>query len=386
MSKRAHGEGTITQRKTGRLAGFWEGAVTTPEGRKHVYARTQQECRQKVKQLLRNLEQGLPVAPKRQSVAQFLEKWLEDVAKVTVRPNVYVRYRINVHRHLIPAIGKKQLTALTPQDLQRVYARKLQDGLAPRTVHQMHTVLHNALGHAVKWGLVGRNVSDIATPPRVPRSDIKPLSAGEVRQLLSAVRDDHWLDSLCTLTVTTGLRLAEVLGLRWGDVDMTAGTLRVRRQIQRVAGLGLIELEPKSATSRRLIRLTPVGVAALKRQRVRTMEMRLAAGDRWDEHDLVFPNSLGRPKEARAIEKRFVDLLAKAGLPRVRFHDLRHSAATLLFSLGTHPKVVQEILGHSGIGITMNLYTHHMPVLHDEAMANLGQLLAEQQPQTLTQL
>ena len=244
----------------------------------------------------------------------------------------------------------------------------------------MHLVLHNALGHAAKWGLVGRNICDVVTPPRIPRAEITPLAPDEVRSLLAAVQADLKLDSLCSLTVTSRLRLGEVLGLHWQDVDLVEGSIRVRRQLQRVAGIGVVELEPKSSTSRRLVRLTPVGTAALKRQRVRVKEMRLLTGETWDERDLVFPNTIGRPLEPRAVEKRFTDFLENAGLPRIRFHDLRHSAATLLFSLGTHPKVVQEILGHSGIGITMNLYTHHMPVLHDEAMRQLGQLLAPEHP------
>lgn len=210
-----------------------------------------------------------------------------------------------------------------------------------------------------------------------PATHISPLDADQATRLLEATLSNPWLDFIVALALTTRMRLGELIGLRWSDVDLAGGLIQVKRQIHRVPAHGLIELEPKSVSSSRVIKLTAMGAAALQRQSIRVKEMRLLAGPAWQEHDLVHPNSLGKPREPRSVEHRFVNALAELGLPRVRFHDLRHSAATLLLKGGIHPKVVQEILGHSHISVTMNLYTHYLPVLHEEAMTRLDTILGK---------
>lgn len=272
------------------------------------------------------------------------------------------------------ALGKKRLASITPQDCQWLYRRKLDAGLAPRTVKHIHEVLHNALADATAWGLVPRNVADLASPPRVPEQEQHALTPEQARRLLAAVQGTQ-LDCIVSLALTTGMREGELLGLRWSAVDLEAGVLRVSRQLQRVARQGILESEPKTKRSRRPLLLTPIGIKALERQREMVEGMRLAAGPRWEECDLVHPNRYGRPLETSRLWTRFDKVRTELGLPDVRFHDLRHSTATLLLSLGIHPKVVQEILGHSQIGITLDLYSDHVPAMHSDAMERLNGLL-----------
>jgi integrase len=177
------------------------------------------------------------------------------------------------------------------------------------------------------------------------------------------------------LAVTTGMRQSELLGLTWSDVDLDAGTVHVRRQLIWTPGRGPSFSEPKTAKGRRVIRLPHIAAEALRAHRRQQLEERLALGAAWEDHDLVFPNEVGRPVERNNLVKRsFLPLLAKAGLPRIRFHDLRHTAATLLLSLGEHPKVVQERLGHSTISVTLDVYSHVLPDLQRQAASKLDGL------------
>ena len=232
MGKRANGEGSITQRKDS----VWQAAVTTPNGRKYLYGKTKRECQLKLREALRNQEEGLPVAPKKQTVAQFLAAWLADVAKPNTRPGVCARYEMNCRNHIVPELGKLQLASLTPQDVQGLYNLKLQT-LSPRTVKHIHELLHNALNHALKWGLVPRNVCDAVKSPRIPLQEVKPFNVEQARAFVAAVQGDPW-EALYVIAITTGLRQSEIIGLKWQDIDLSAGTLRVVRNIQRAKGLG----------------------------------------------------------------------------------------------------------------------------------------------------
>jgi len=277
--------------------------------------------------------------------------------------------------HAIPALGKRPLARVEPQDLQRLYSRKLEEGLAARTVGKLHVVLHRALQDAVRWGLVGRNVCDAVRPPKVHAQEMRTLSPDEARQFLAAAEGDA-LEALYVLAITSGLRQGELLALKWQDVDLEAGQLQVRRTIARVNGRGFVEQEPKSARSRRSIALTPLAVDALRRHRARQLERRMIALV-WEENDLVFANEVGRPIEAQNLVRRsFHPLLKRAELQRVRFHDLRHTAATLLLAQGVHPKVVQEMLGHSTVSLTLDTYSHVMPNMQAEAAAKMQAALS----------
>ena len=374
--RRGHNEGSIYQRKDGRWAAVLDlGYQGGRRKRKALYGRTRREVQQKLFATRRALQEGLPVTSERQRLDQFLVRWLEDVACPSLRPRTYTRYREILMCHAIPALGNRPLARITPQDLQRLYSRKLQEGLAARTVGKLHVVLHRALQDAVRWGLVGRNVCDAVRPPKVHPREMRALSADESRQFLAAAQGDP-LEALYTLAVTTGLRQGELLGLKWQDVDLEAGQLQVRRTIARVNGQGFVEQEPKSARSRRSIALAPLAVNALDRHHTRQLEKRLKALV-WEENDLVFANEVGRPIEAQNLMRRsFYPLLERAELQRMRFHDLRHTAATLMLAQGVHPKVVQEMLGHSTVSLTLDTYSHVMPNMQAEAAAKMQMALS----------
>ncbi|MDP6494857.1 MAG: site-specific integrase, partial [Dehalococcoidia bacterium] len=289
-----------------------------------------------------------------------------------LRTTTFRRYEEYVRLHVVPHIGRVRLSRLTPQHIQELYSRKLDEGLSPTTVHHLYAVLHRALHQALKLGLVARNVTEAVEPPRPVRSEHLALTPGQARELLAAARSDR-LEGLYVLALTSGMRQGELLALRWPDVDLDGGKARVRSTLLRDGTLG----EPKTSKGRRQITLLAVTIEALRRHRLRQYGDRLSVGPAWTDRDLVFTNAVGNFLDANNLRHRaFPALLKRAGVPRIRFHDLRHSTASLLMSIDVHPKVVQELLGHSQIAITMDTYSHLMPNLQREAMEGLDRLLA----------
>ena len=274
---------------------------------------------------------------------------------------------------LVPALGRLPLQKLAPQHVQAFLNEKLASHLSPRTVQYLRAVLRRALGQAVKWGLVPRNVATLVDPPHVSRPLIEPLTPEEARVLLAAAKGDR-LEALFTVAMAVGLRRGEALGLRWPDVDLERGELRVQRALQRIDGK-LELVEPKSAMSRRAIRLPQVVIEALRTHRVRQLEERLRGGSQWREQGFVFTTSVGTPLDHGTVIRRFHSILEKAGLRRQRFHDLRHCCATLLLVQGVHPRVVMEILGHSKVSVTLDTYSHVLPVLHGDAAERMDAVL-----------
>jgi len=246
--------------------------------------------------------------------------------------------------------------------------------LASRTVRHCHAVLHNALNEAVRQGLLDRNPSSDVTAPRIVRKELHTLSRGQVKQLLSVSEGGRW-HALWGLLVTTDLRLGEACALRWSDVDFVRGVATVQRSVQRQKGKGLMYVEPKTAGSRRAIRLPQGTVDMLKAHWDIVEHIRGSAGEPWREHSLIFPALTGGPLDPSRVNTALHNDLHRAGLPRLRVHDLRHMAATLLLEEGTHPKVVQDLLGHSTIAMTLDLYSHVTPRLQEEATARMQELL-----------
>lgn len=267
------------------------------------------------------------------------------------------------------------LTRLSPQHLQRLYATKLET-LSPTTVNHVHAVLHKALSNAVRWGAVNRNVADLVDPPRNRPFEIATLTAHEARTFLDAASGNR-LEALFVLAVTTGMRQGELLGLRWRDVDFDACALQIRGSMQATPD-GLRIMEPKTRTSQRRVTLSREPVDALRRHRVAQAEERLQLGAAWEDNGLVFANVVGRPIAAGNLLRRsFEPLLKRAGLPRIRFHDLRHTSATLLLGRGIHPKIVAEMLGHSRVGTTLDRYSHVTPTMQREAAEAFDLILGQ---------
>lgn len=361
--KRGNGDGTIRQRADGR----WEARLVGGDGkRKSIYAWKRADLVARLRPLQRNSDLGLPSRSDRLTTREFLTNWI-DGARANLRPTTALRYQGLIRRHLIPRLGSIPLTRLAPRDLTSCYAAMIDDGLAPRTAGHAHRVLGRALRDAADEGLVGRNVARIARAPRVPHQEMKALDADQSHRLLAAAGGDR-LEALYLLALSTGARQGELLALRWSDVDLDAGIVRIRRALVRTPS-GLAFAEPKTATSRRAIPIGRSTVDALRAHRQRQAEERLS--------ELVFANTLGGPINAgELLRAHFYPLLRRAGLPRVRFHDLRHTAATLMLAQGIHAKIVAERLGHSTPMLTLNVYSHVTPTMQRAAADGLDALLA----------
>jgi integrase len=265
------------------------------------------------------------------------------------------------------------LARVAAPKVQELLNDKLDEGLSPRTVQYIHAVLRGCLRQAVDWDLLPRNVATMAKPPKVCRKEVEPFDIEGVRRLLEALRGDR-LEALYSVALAVGLRRGEALGLKWDDVDLDDGSLKVRRALQALKG-GIKFVEPKSARSRRVIALPSIAVQALRRHRAWQSQERLLAGSRWQDQGLIFTSTIGTPIHPRNLVRHFHGVLEAAGLPRKRFHDLRHTCASLLLVQGVQPRVVMEILGHSQISITMDTYSHVMPTLQQDAASRMNALL-----------
>ena len=374
MSKRGQNEGSIYKRNDGRWVAVVNlGYQNGRRGRKSFYGDTRREVQERLTQVLRDQQQGLPVATERQTVGQFLQNWLIESVKPAVRPMSYIRYEQLVRIHLSPALGKIPLQKLAPQHVQALLNQKLAEGLSPRTVQYVRATLRFALNQALRWGLVARNAAALVDSPQVKRPEIGILDVDQARKLLESVKG-HRLEALYSVALALGLRQGEALALRWQDVNFENQTLRVTAALQRIDGR-LQFVEPKTSQSRRTINLPAVIVTALREHRIRQLEEKLFAGSRWQESGLLFTSSIGTPLDGCNVTKGFQKMLERAGLPKIRFHDLRHTCASLLLAQGVHPRAIMETLGHSQISLTMNTYSHVMPAIRKEVADRMDEIL-----------
>jgi integrase len=368
MKRRANGEGSVHQRTDGR----WQASMSLPNGkRKHFLAKTRAEASAKLTAALAEQGKGIPVISSNQTVGQYLQSWLASV-KGSVRPRAYESYDLNVRR-LTPLVGKRRLTSLTPAMIERAYADLADAGLGRRSIVQAHTVLHNALKKATRWGLLGRNPADLVDVPRPERTEMKTLTAEQVR-LLFATTEGTDFGAHLVLLASTGLRLGESLGLQWEDFDFDNNRLVVRRSLQRQKGGGLLLVEPKTSRSRRTVYFPPGTGAVLRDHRRRQAERRLQLGSAWHDHGLVYCREDGSMIDPGSVSHRLERVLKDASLPKIRVHDLRHTTATLLLGKGENPKIVQELLGHSTIAITLDIYSHVTPAMHESAASKMQDL------------
>lgn len=362
MAKRGNGEGSIYQRKSD---GRWVGSITLPDGtRRAFYGKKRAEVAEKINIALNDLRRGMLPMNVNTTVQEYIEQWLEDIHKPTVKLSTYNHYKILLRLYIVPGLGYIKLQSLTPQQVQTFYSKKLNEGLSPKSINNIHGLLHRALSNAVKWNIVPRNVCDAVTPPRLRRKEKTVLTPEQARTLLQTIKN-HRMEALLTLALVTGMRCGELLGLRWQDINLTNCSLQVKRTVSYVKGHGRIESEPKTEKSRRQIMLPLFVVETLIRHKALQDEQR-GKTEKWAEKDLVFTNAEGNYIGVTTIREAFNRVLKEAGLPHIRFHDLRHSAATILLSRGTHPKVVQEILGHSQISMTLDVYSHVLPSMQED--------------------
>jgi integrase len=362
--RRGNNEGSIYRRKDG----YWVGqyGVETATGRKtrYIYGKRREEVREKLTRAIADRDGGFVYDAGNMTVGEYLDSWLNDSVRDTVRRRTWERFEQFVRVHLTPALGKIKLAKLTPAHVRGLYRDRLNSGLAPRTVLHTHRVFSKALKQAAADGLIPRNPTAPVKPPQPRREEIRPLNREQVRALFEAASGDR-LEALYVLAVTAGLRRGELQALKWEDVDLEAGMIQVRRTLSEPKG-GYIFEAPKSGKGRQ-IRLTQRASEALRSHRKRQLEEKLRVGGLWQDHGLVFPSQVGTPLLGGNLNRAFKALLQRAGLPEIRFHDLRHTCATLLLRQGVNPKFVQELLGHADISLTLNVYSHVLPDMGDAA-------------------
>jgi integrase len=386
--KRGNNEGSIVRRKDG----LWMAQMTVgrnPETgkskRSTFYGKTRKDVADKLAKALRDQQQGVFVEPHKLILSEWLDKWLWDYKKPRLRSTTFDNYEMLIRCHLKPALGNMALRTLRPEHLQHFYNEKGKEGLSPRSVQLMHTVLHGALSQAEKNQLVARNVSKLTERPQGVRRDVQTLTADQVAtSLLPALKDDR-LFAVIYLAFGTGLRRGELLALRWQDVDLKEGVLQVRQTLARVntydekGGMKKTQLifqEPKTAQSRRYVPIPEACMVALNRHRAQQAEERLLLGPGYEDHGLVVCQPDGRPIDPRNFLRYFKKILKQAGLPDIRLHDARHTFATMMLELGESPKTVQTMLGHSRVGITLDIYTHVSLELEKKAAAKLNAALS----------
>jgi integrase len=372
--KRGNGEGSIHRRKGGGWCAQY--TVYTAKGRKRktLYGKTRVEVGRKLAQALSDREGNITFDAGNQTVGEYLDRWLKDLIKDTVRQSTFERYEQIIRLHVKPTLANLKLKVLAPSHVQGLYRERLDSGLSPSTVQKIHTVLHKALDQAVRWSLVPHNPTEIVKAPRSAPEEIRPLNREQTKTFLEVARGERF-EALYVLSVTTGLRQGELLGLKWDDVDLENHLVRVRRTLVRNNGR-LFLGEPKTKRSRRTVRLTETATEALKEHLARQLEQMECLGDLYEDQGLVFATQRGTLVNPSNLRKRsFTPLLEKTGLPTIRFHDLRHTCATLLLSRNVNPKIVSEMLGHATIAITLDTYSHVLPNMQDGAARALQEAL-----------
>jgi integrase len=357
--RRGNKEGSIYKRKDGR----WCAQVSVNGKRLTKYGKTQTEVREWLKETINQADHGIAVTP--QTLGEFLPAWLEAI-KSSVRLNTYKTYRTLIVHHIIPDLGEIKLQELRPDHIQRFYTAKLESGASRSTVRMCHAILHRALDGAVKWGLLARNVCDAVNQPKAKQTEMSVWDPNQVAQFLQAAQGHRW-EALFYLAVTTGLRQSELMGLFWTDLDWDARKLRIQRQCYRGR---LTEL--KRSSSRRPVALGELAIQKLRERQ--EIQMHEREHPDWEEQGFIFTRQGGDPVSRSMLYRTFLKLAEEAGLPRIRFHDLRHTAATLMLTRGIHPKVVSELLGHSNIGMTLNIYSHVLPSLQEDVAAHFDDL------------
>ncbi len=366
--RRGNLEGSIQQRPNGR----WRVQVSIQGKRLSFSAKTRSECQQWLKNTLKQIDAGLTFAGAQQTLLEYLEGWLVSI-KSTIRPHTWSQYSSGVYFHIAPVLGKITLMDLQADKIQQFYDCKLKSGSGKRTVEILHSILHKALEQAVKMGIIGRNPTDATNPPRPSEKEMKFLDESQVSQLLLTAKGDRD-EALYYLAIATGLRESELLGLQWGDLDWQKQTLKVQRQAKREGRDEGYFAPLKTRAGRRTLVLGKKMIERLREHYDRQCyEIRLEKN--WKNLDLIFPSTTGTPQNQANLYRRFIDLVERAGLPRIRFHDLRHAAASLMLNHGVPVIIVSRRLGHSKVSITLDIYGHMFPEMQNEAAEMIDDLI-----------
>jgi len=369
--KRGNNEGSIYKRKNGS----WRAQVTLQGKRLTYSAKTKKDGQRWIRQMLEEIDNGLIYDSTRITLEKFVKDWLVSV-EPTIRYNSFRQYRQITSQHIIPVLGKIRLRDLKPNHIQQLYDGMVEKGFGLRTVQLVHSVIHRILVHAVKLGVILRNPDDATTPPKTRPKEMRHFDESQVQQFLiiAQMHSDRFY-ALFYLAIATGMRQGELLGLKWRDVDWEQGSLQVRRQLTKKKGGGYEFTAPKTKAGIRRIDLGTASIEVLREHRQAQYLFYSKLDEKWQDNDLVFPSQIGTPADRDNLRRHFKYLLREAGLPEIRFHDLRHTAASLMLNNNVPVIVVSRRLGHAKPSITLDIYGHLIPAKQREAASLMDQLL-----------
>lgn len=377
---RGKNEGTIQQRENGT----WRAQVTLQGRRLNFTGKTRRECQEWIKKTNNEIDKGMTFASTTVTLSDYLQGWLNSI-KASKSKNTWLSYEQLMRNHVLPVIGKVKLKDLSPDKIQTFYNHLMATDVGDQSIIKIHIMLHSALEQSVKVGLSIRNATNGAIPPKPPVKEMAILEESQVSQMLVAAQGSR-LESLLQLTVATGMRQMELLGLKWTDLDWIKKTVRVERQLERSTAYEVRFVRPKTNHGRRTLALGDQTMAALRRQYENQNEERMVAGEGWNENGLIFTTKVGTPINCRNLLRDFKLLLQKAGLPEIRFHDLRHTAASLMLNHNIPVIVVSRRLGHAKPSITLDVYGHLFPSFQAEAAQQIDDFITPIEIHTLNQL
>lgn len=375
-SRRGNHEGSIyrrasDQRWVGQLLLGYDG-LGRPI-RRFVTAKTRSEVAQKLKQLRRQFDDGLTVPDAGLKLEALSERWFENVLRHQVAPSTFSNYQAVTVKHIVPALGKKKISALMVTDVDRLLSSKIDSGLSTSTVRRIRAVLSQCLDQGIRWGVVSRNVASHSRAPRETRKEGRTLSPEQAKQFLAYLKG-HRNEALYAVMLSTGLRRGEALGLMWKDLDRDSGVLQIRRQLKREGGT-LVTVDTKTSRSRRSVNLPPPMLKALLWHERRQETERTALGTSWIKTDFIFTSAVGTPIDPRNFYREFTKICRDAGMGDWHPHELRHSAASLMLAQGVKLQVVSQVLGHASIRMTADVYGHILDPDRQEAADAMGTLL-----------
>jgi integrase len=335
---------------------------------------TKKDAEKRLAELLNQIDTGSYIKPTKTTLAEYLERWLKDYVWPNLAPRTAEGYEHIMYHHINQVLGNLVLNKLKPEHLQRYYSEKLSSGLSAQTIRHHHTALHKALQTAVEWGLLARNVADAVSPPRAQHTEIQTWSEDDVTYFLEATKGSHYYTLFYT-ALFTGMRRSEYLALRWSDLDLILCQAYVNRSLHILKGGKVIYRSPKTAKGRRMIALSPSMASVFREHLEKTKLERSMLGIPLKDDDLVFCKSDGKPLLPNTVTHAWIKLVQRTGLKPIRLHDARHTHASLMLKQGAHPKVVQERLGHAGIQITLDTYSHITPGLQEAAAKRFDDVL-----------
>jgi integrase len=370
---RSRNEGSIFRRPDGK----WRAQVSIDGRRLSFTAQTKKEGLAWILETKNQIDSGLTFQATGTTLKEFLDEWLTTVSSSSSK-GTYFSYSWTVQKRILPYIGNVNLMELRPDRIQRFYNFLQKEGLSAHAVSITHKTLRVAMSHAVKLRLIGRNPCSGTTPPKPEQTEMKFYDDCQVRSLLKTAKDiaDKFYP-LYYLAIHTGMRQAELIGLKWEDIDWSLSTLQVKRQVRHFKGASYAFLEPKSKSGTRTIFLGKQALEILRNHKREQEQLINSAGPDWSSLDLVFPSGVGTPLTASNIRRAFRKLLAVSGLPKIRFHDLRHTAASLMLNHGIPVLIVSKRLGHSKPSITLDVYGHLIPSRQEEAAQLMDDLMFE---------